>query len=125
MKNILILGILAVFMFGCGNSDQQKYNVIKTGTETTPPIFSIDLQIVGETTIQGCEYFVIQTYGYEILVHKGNCKNPIHHNLFDSIKYVDKIRLDSTKIDFLQKKVNVLERNNEKLITINHKNKIK
>jgi prepilin-type N-terminal cleavage/methylation domain-containing protein len=30
-------------------------------------------------TIEGCEYFYQRTYyGYHVLTHKGNCKNPIH-----------------------------------------------
>jgi len=32
------------------------------------------------TVIQGCEYFICPVYGGKVIVHKGNCTNPIHRN---------------------------------------------
>lgn len=109
---LMMILIVLIFIFGCTN-EEPKYKIVKTGTETTEGSKyddSENLSIIGETQIQGCDYFVVRTYCHDIPIHKGNCRNPIHHHSFDSTKYVEKIQLDSMKIDFLEKKVKILEK---------------
>ena len=67
-----------------------------------------NLSIEGETNIEGCEYFMVKTYSYSILIHKGNCKNPIHH-------YIQKIEFDSMKINLLENQIKILENTNKQL----------
>ena len=127
MKKVtLILSLFVmVIMIGCSsNNEEPKYKVTKTGTETSYSSGdSPDLSIVGETTIQGCEYFVVHTYWNNIPVHKGNCKNPIHYKMCDSTKFIDRLEKDSMKIKFLEMKLEVLEKvNNSLLKSSKHEN---
>lgn len=107
MKKIFLI-VLVFIAFGCNQNPSPKYKTIKTGTETNNGNSGL-LIIDGETIIQNCEYFLVRCSGYHIPIHKGNCKNPIHHHFFDSTKYVQRIELDSMKIDFLEKKLKILK----------------
>lgn len=89
-----------VIMIGCSNYSEPSNKI----------------NIAGETTIQGCEYFVVVTsYSYYVPVHKGNCKNPIHYKMCDSTKFIDRLEKDSMKIKFLEMKLEVLEKVNNSL----------
>lgn len=107
-------------LISCSSNDEPKYKVVKTGTETelSNDSQNNNINIMGETTIQGCEYFAVLTsYSYYIPVHKGNCKNPIHqHIICDSMKYINRIQDDSIKISFLERKLEVAEKVNRNLI---------
>lgn len=104
MKNIFLV-IFLLLIIGCSNSDVDKPYII--------PIS--DLSIKGKITIDGCEYFIVRTYMYNIPLHKGNCKNPIHHHILDSTKYIQKIELDSMKINLLEQQIKILEKTNKQL----------
>ena len=114
MKNILMivsLFMVMIFLVSC-TEEPKKYQVVKTGTETTAAtsINSNDISIIGETSIQGCEYFVVHTYYYNIPIHKGNCKNSIHRMMCDSNKFIQRIEKDSLKIRLLEMKLEVSEK---------------
>lgn len=68
MKRIIFLSLFGLFLTACscGNCND------------TPQFTKSDLSIKGEIEIEGCQYFVVRTYYYNIPIHKGNCKNPIH-----------------------------------------------
>lgn len=105
MRKIFFI-LLILLAFGCNQNPSPKYNIIKAGSESTP---YEQIRIMGETTIQNCEYFIVNVSGFYVPVHKGNCKNPIHRNFFDSTKYINQIEIDSMKIDFLEKKLKILK----------------
>ena len=117
MKNIFLL-IFLLLIIGCeqSNPPKPKYDIVLTGTETNFDNFKESIEIRGETNIQGCEYLVIcTTHGYNIPIHKGNCKNSIHHHILDSTKYIQKIEFDSMKIELLEHQIKILEKTNKQL----------
>lgn len=62
MKKIMFIIIGVAFMLGCS----EKKNTKTVGGVTV-------------VTIDGCEYFKCNTYGFAyVLTHKGNCTNSIH-----------------------------------------------
>lgn len=66
-RHIVFLGILAIT--GCSQGEGTKQQ--REG-EGTPPPFTV-------IVIDGCEYLKFpSTHAYEMITHKGNCKNPIH-----------------------------------------------
>jgi hypothetical protein len=71
MKKILI----AILLIGVISSCTER-NVKTSPTKIVIEIGDDPLEIV---TIEGCEYFKTYTApNYFTLVHKGNCKSPIH-----------------------------------------------
>jgi hypothetical protein len=74
MKKLLIATFLIGMMGGCTEptvaSKSTNYTVPKIGGEASSP-----MKIC---VIEACEYFICDVYAGAVIVHKGNCSNPIH-----------------------------------------------
>ena len=74
MNKLLLATLLIGMVGGCTEptvaSKPTNYTVPKIGGEASRP-----LKIC---VIEGCEYFTCDVYRGVVIVHKGNCKNPIH-----------------------------------------------
>lgn len=66
---VLLFGLIGFVITSCTNMVNQN------GQE-----FEVSIQLDPNHVIEveGCEYFVVDSYGALTYVHKGNCKNPIH-----------------------------------------------
>lgn len=74
MKKLLLAILLIGMMGSCTEptvkSKPTNYTVPRHGGEA-----SRALRIC---VIEGCEYFICDNYHGNVIVHKGNCSNPIH-----------------------------------------------
>ena len=62
----LVIGMMA----GCNEANVE--------TKRTKVVLTYGAGPLEVVTIEGCEYFLCtNTYG-DVIIHKGNCKNPIH-----------------------------------------------
>jgi hypothetical protein len=62
-----------MFLLWCLDND-------KKALENKPKIETQSIIGEGIVIVEDCEYFRIKTYrGYDIFLHKGNCKNLIHY----------------------------------------------
>lgn len=71
MKKLLFISVLLI---SCGEpyvSNPEKASVQKTFATNGGNRYTI-------ITIDSCEYIQYDIYGGAAIVHKGNCKNPIH-----------------------------------------------
>jgi hypothetical protein len=66
MKSLL-LSLLLIAAVGCDRNNDPKIKGETVGLR--------GLKIV---VIEECEYFQMRTHNYDIITHKGNCRNPIH-----------------------------------------------
>lgn len=89
MKNLIYIIILfSIFQFGCGNEKHKRYY---TNEEN-------NVYIRDTISIEGCQYFTIFSYGGNcVILHKGNCNNPIHYE-YENIKKLNTV--DSQKIEY-------------------------
>ena len=77
MKNIFYI-LLIIFVISCVPHNANEVNTISNyKSDTNYSVNGSSLKIKGIVTIEGCEYFIIKD-DWDIMVHKGNCKNPIH-----------------------------------------------
>lgn len=81
--------ILAIIN-GCGtNGNSKKYYY----TNDEKYIYVYDT-----IRIDGCQYFTVSQYGSaNMIVHKGNCNNPIHYE-YENRKRLDAV--DSEKVEY-------------------------
>lgn len=74
MKALILAALLIGMMGSCTEptvaSKSTNYTVPKGSGEASSP-----MKIC---VIEGCEYFICNTYHGAVITHKGNCSNPIH-----------------------------------------------
>lgn len=77
MKKLIPYIVCTLIFLSCEDPHKPDYSKKQLG-ET-------GVHVNGTISIEGCEYLVVGTYyNYSTLVHKGNCKNPIHYLWKDS-----------------------------------------
>ena len=77
MKIIHLLLLILLF-FSCGNASRELERSIIPDDENEKTAWFKN-RLLDTVTYEGCEYMLFSGYsGFEI-VHKGNCKNPIHY----------------------------------------------
>lgn len=72
MKQVLVV-VLALSMFGCQEPTVDR--------NLTKHVLTYGQNPLQEISIEGCQYLYGEWGNATVLVHKGNCNNPIHqHN---------------------------------------------
>lgn len=76
MNNIKIIFVvlLTVYLMGCDNANNKA------------TLHEIDNEEISVTTVDGCEYILFHGYNKGGIIHKANCKNPIHY--YNEPKYI-------------------------------------
>ena len=72
MKRILKGVLIVLWLSSCGDKPRPGYTL-------NPKVI---------TTVEGCEYFIVDAHRSYTYVHKGNCSNPIHYPHIDTITKV-------------------------------------
>jgi hypothetical protein len=75
---LTIMCFLLTIGITIGSCEYKKDNSANNIKEKDDVRDKFAVSIIGVTRIEGCEYFILDTYGTNSLVHKGNCNNPIH-----------------------------------------------
>ena len=89
MKIQTLLFAIVLLCWGCEQDPKQSIPIEQPPSEAWTKMSGPKVLKMGGCCVQayyytleidGCEYFATQSYGgYVNLTHKGNCKNPIHH----------------------------------------------